>query len=320
MKRLCFEEVPSGMLAWTSFLTTIILLWTANLLPAQELLGPPKPVRSFKEESIFLGIAKKGEVLIALHLREQEWTGDRLRIRAVLVPTDKFPFESGYRGFQKIERSRVKKGEDLRLYFEAGAANFDIGHHVDIGDTLPIAIDALSSDRRGFFVPEDITKVEFKVRDVARWEKVPRKDLPMWSRTFEALEAGDRGVDSGPDRKAVARGKILERADQIDPEEYRGRYATLNGTYIFEKKTVYSPIVGVLEIGEYVEHSKSAGGGWMEVLFGEEKMKGYVLAVYLVDDAEEATRWEQEKGIRPVVPPLGRTAVENEEERQLDEP
>jgi hypothetical protein len=286
-------------------LLTVFLLFP-GIIMAQETYGPPIPWKDFKAGCVFLGIAKEGEALIALYLREEMWSYHGLIIRAYLVPTENFPFESGYRGFQKIDRYRIKKGEGLRLTYDDRMHVFSLNHHVDIGDTTPILAEFLSRQKRKDLIPDDIKKVELDIKDVYRWDKVPKKELPMWERSFEATKAV--AVTRGNRTKAPpgTAGKESRPSRKIDEAEYRSRYVTLNGTYIFERKTVYSPIIAVLDLGTLLEHTKPAGAGWIEVLYGDEQKKGYVLSVYLVEDQEEASRWEREKGLQPLAAPLGR--------------
>ena len=110
------------------------------------------------------------------------------------------------------------------------------------------------------------------------------------------------GMAPGDQQRKIKRG-TKQPPVKIDTAEYRGRYVKLNGTYIFEKKTVYSPIVAVLDVGTYLEHTKPVSGGWMEVLYGDSKKKGFVLSVYLVDGQEESLRWEKENRLTPIAPP-----------------
>ncbi len=292
------------------------LLIPAIRIEAQEVYGPPVPWKTFKNSSVFLGLAKKGEALIALYLREERWTDRGMKVEAVLVPTLKFPFESGYRGFQKKEHYRIKKGETLRLFYGGHVANFSLVRHVDIGDTTPIAVEFTSRDKGGKLVPDDITKVEFRIKHVFRWEKVPKKDLSMWSRSFDRMEVG------GKRRVGLGRTGGSKPATAGEPGKvtYEGRYVTLNGTYVFEKQTVYSPIIAVLGIGTYIEHARPLGDGWTEVLYGESGRKGYVLSVYLVGSKEEALRWENEKDLVPVEPPLRPSIAEGGSSATTQEP
>lgn len=271
---------------------------------AQEVYGPPVPWKDFKEGCIFLGIAKKGEALVALYFRKGIWTPRGVTIKAILVPTDKFPFVTGYRGFQKKADYRIKKGEGLQLTYGEHMTTFSLSHHVDIGDTIPILVEFVAREKKDDRIPDDLDEIQFDVKDVKRWVKVPKKEIPMWSRSFEELDAmiARMGMAPSTQQKKIERG--VKPAMPIDTAEYKGRYVTLNGTYIFEKKTVYSPIVAVLDVGTYLEHTKPVPGGWMEVLYGESKKKGFVLSVYLVDEEEESTRWEKENRLTPVVPPL----------------
>jgi len=275
-----------------------------GLARGQAAYGPPVPDRPFAEDAIFLGIGREGEVGIALKLRGQLLSGDRLLLQGVLVPTAAFSFGSGYRGFQKVERVRIRKSEELRILYEGGAANFALTNRVELADTLPVAVEFRSRKRRRDFVANPIREVGFHIREIVRWEKVVRKDLPMWKHRFERAVLSAAGIAARRARRSTGRGVPARREAGPDDAEYMGRWATLNGTYIFEKKTVYSPIVGVLSVGEFVERTKPVAGGWMEVLYGEEEQKGYVPAVFLVDDEAAATRWETEKGLRPVPPPL----------------
>ena len=285
---------------------------------AQDVYGPPPPSKEFKEGCLFLGIAKKGEALVAFYFQQERWTTKGLMIEAVLVPTDKFPFERGYRGFQKKDHYRIKKGRALRLTFDGGMATFSLKQHVDIGDTSPIVVEFVSRKKKMDFISDDVEKMEFDVKDVARWVKVPKKDLPMWSRSFDELESigGEFGRTAGMKTGATAENRAA--APKIDEAEYQGRYVTLNGTYLFESKTVYSAIIAVLDVGTFLEHTKPVGGGWMEVLYGDSRQKGYVLSVYLVDNEEEAFRWETEKGLTPIEPPLGPTPSEEESKRSVE--
>jgi len=287
-----------------------LLCLAASAVTGQEFYGPPEPKKDFKKGCVFLGIAKKGSVVAILYFRREEWTPRGVLIKAVLVPTDDFPFESGYRGFRKKEYYRIKKGRSLRLINGESITTFSLKDNVDIADTSALAADFLARKKRKELVPDDIAAIDFNLKDVVRWDKVKKKEIPFWGRSFEEMETADR-------RRRKQRAGIGDRStatvQQIDEDEYRGRYATLNGTYIFEKKTVFSPIIAVLDLGDYLAHTKRAGGDWMEVLFGESNIKGYVLSVYLVDDQEEALRWEKEMNLEPVTPPLGPTVSEQAE-------
>jgi len=282
------------------------LLWIPFEGMAQEVYGPPLPRMEFKEECVFLGIAKRGEALIACYFQQEEWSPKGLYVRAILVPTQEFPFETGYRGFQKVDPYRVKKGEGLHLTFEGGVSAFSLGHHTDIGDTSPIPVEFLSSEKRTDLIPDDIEKMEFKVRGVSRWTKVPKVDLARWSRSFDNAR-----IVYGESRRTPGAREMASKGELPIPNaDYSGRYVTLNGTYLFEKKTVYSPIMAVLDAGIYIEHTKPVGDGWTEVLYGESRRKGYVLSVFLVENEEEALRWEKEKGLIPIQPPLQPTVSE----------
>lgn len=276
------------------------LCLAASAVTGLELYGPPEPRKDFKKGCVFLGIAKKGSVVAILYFRREEWTPRGVLIKTILVPTDNFPFESGYRGFQKKEYFRIKKGRSLRLTNDEDITTFSLKNNVDIVDTSALSADFLARNKRKELVSDDIAAINFDLKDVERWDKVKKKEIPLWSRSFEEMEAAAR-------RRQKERAGIGDRSvatvEQIDEDEYRGRYATL-GIYIFEKKTVYSPIIAVLDVGDYLAHTKRAGGDWMEVLYGESNIKGYVLSVYLVDDQEEALRWEKEMNLQPVMPPL----------------
>jgi hypothetical protein len=311
-----FHEVERFHVAYRTrhiwLLFFALLVETPDLLCDEKVYGPPKPRKEFKEACIFLGIAKKGEALITFYFREEEWTPRGVALRAIIVPTAKFPFESGYRGFQKKIDYSIKKGKNIRVSVNGEYETFTLRHKVDIGDTLPILAEFISADKREELLPDDIDKMEFEVKDVSRWVKVPRKDLPRWSRSFEEFEA----VISKRRRTTGTSSETRETSPYIPPiiseEEYVGRYVTLNGTYIFDNKTVYSPIIAVLDVGSYLEHTKRVSGGWVEVLYGEMKKKGYVLSVYLVDSEEEALRWERENNLDPITAPLGPTSLEED--------
>jgi hypothetical protein len=297
----------------------VLFLLSSRSSSAQEVYGPPVPWKDFKEGCIFLGIAKKGEALVALYFRKGIWTPRGVTIKAILVPTEKFPFVTGYRGFQKKADYRIKEGKSLRLTYRERMATFSLAHHVDIGDTTPILIEFVTREKREEWIPDDLNEIQFDVKDVKRWVKAPKKELPMWSRSFEELDAmiARMGMALGTQQRRIERG--AKPAARIDTAEYRGRYVTLNGTYIFEKKTVYSPIIAVLDVGTYLEHTKPVTGGWMEVLYGDSKKKGFVLSVYLVDGEEEALDWEREHTLTPVVPPL-KPYVPEEDKAGLDSP
>lgn len=286
-----------------------LFLLPLNLSSAEEAFGPPVPWKDFKEGCIFLGIAKKGEALVALHFRKGIWTPRGIAIKAILVPTEKFPFVTGYRGFQKKADYRIKKGRGLRLTYGERMSTFSLSHHVDIGDTTPILVEFVARERKDDRIPDDLDEIQFDVKDVKRWIKAPKKDLPRWSRSFEELDAmiARMGMSPSVQQRRVERARAPVK---VDTAEYRGRYVTLNGTYIFEKKTVYSPIVAVLDVGTYLEHTKPVTGGWMEVLYGESRKRGFVLSVYLVDDEDESTRWEKENRLTPITPPLKPSAAD----------
>ncbi len=287
-------------------LAILLLLFPVAVAAQEEVYGPPVPWKDFKEGCVFLGIAKKGEALIALYLREEMWSFHGVTVRTYIVPTENFPFESGYRGFQKIDSYRLKKGEGLRLIYDGGVHVFSLNHNVDIGDTTPVLAEFTSREKSKDLVPDDIKQVEMDVKNVIRWVRVPKKELPMWNRSFDATRstAATGGMRTETPREVPPRES--QPTGTVDGAEYQGRYVTLNGTYIFERKTVYSPIVAVLDLGTHLEYTKPAGAGWAEVLYGEAQKKGYVLSVYLVEDQEEATRWEREKDLQPVAAPLGR--------------
>jgi hypothetical protein len=297
----------------------VIFLSVADIGRAQEVYGPPTPSRQFKEGCIFLGIAKKGEALVAFYLREERWTQSGVIINAILVPTDKFPFESGYRGFQKKEHYRIKEGRGLHLSFEGRMESFSLRHHIDIGDTSPMMVEFRSRGKNRDLIPDDVEMIDFEVKDVSKWVKVPKKELPMWSRSFDEMEDLSLGrvKTTGVRSRTEEKDRVTVR--EINEADYQGRYVTLNGTYLFERKTVYSNILAVFDVGTFLEHTKPAGGSWMEVLYGDSKQKGYVLAIYLVDDEEEALQWEIERGLTPVEPPLGQTPSDVEPE-EVSEP
>ena len=286
------------------FVAVAAVLLSVSLAIGEEVYGPPVPWKDFKEGCIFLGLAKKGEALIALYLRKAIWTPRGIAIKAILVPTEKFPFERGYRGFQKKADYRIKKGSKLRLTQGEEVTAFALTHNVDVGDTTPILVEFISQDKKGDRIPDDADGIAFDVKHVKRWMKVPKKEMPMWRRSFEELDAMIARMGMLPSSRQKKTQRKKAASPNVDISEYRGRYVTLNGTYVFEKKTVYSPIVAVLDAGTYLEHTKPAGGGWMEVLYGDSRKRGFVLSVYLVDEAEESLRWEKENGLTPVVPPL----------------
>jgi len=191
---------------------------------------------------------------------------------------------------------------------------FNLRHHIDIGDTSPIMVEFRSRGKNKDLIPDDVERIDFKVKDVSKWVKVPKKELSMWSRSFDEIEdiSLGRGRTTGAGGRTAEKGRMA--VQKINEADYKGRYVTLNGTYLFERKTVYSNILAVFDVGTFLEHTKPAGGSWMEVLFGDSKQKGYVLAIYLVDDEEEALQWENEKGLTPVEPPLGQTPPDVEPE------